>query len=164
MSQTITLTRGYVTIVNDADYEELSKHEWYAKVSPSTVYAARSVRINGVWKTVRMHREIVGAKPGEEVDHINHNGLDNRRENLRICSRFQNQGNQRRRQEASSQYKGVHWKKAAGRWRAQISHNGSRRHLGYFTDEVEAAKAYDEAALSQWGEYAKTNFTLVEEA
>lgn len=159
--RTIPLTRGYVATVDDEDYEQVSGHKWFAEVRPHAVYAKCMVRVNGAITTVYMHRVVVGAGPGEEVDHVNHDGLDNQRSNLRLCVGSQNQGNQRRRQGASSRYKGVTRDKQKGKWRTQIQLNGARRRLGRFTDEIEAAKAYDEAALFQWGEFACLNFSPV---
>lgn len=159
--QTISLTRGYVAIVDDEDYEQVSGRKWYAQVATHTVYAVRDNWARGVKTAVSMHRVIVGAKPGEQVDHVNHDGLDNRRSNLRLCVGFQNQGNRRKQQGTSSQFKGVYWNKRAGKWHTQIRFRGQQRHLGLFADEVEAAKAYDKAALAQWGEFACINFPPV---
>ena len=91
------------------------------------------------------------------IDHINHNGLDNRKENLRFVTRAQNQQNRRSTKNSSSQYKGVGWHKASNKWRAKIGHKGKQTYLGLFTCEHQAALAYNEKALELWGENALLN-------
>ena len=147
--KTINLTRGMVAIVDDQDYEWLSQFKWY--YCP-VGYAAR--RQNG--KHIYMHRLIAGAKPGEYVDHINRNKLDNRRSNLRICTRQQNQHNQGPRR-GTSRYKGVSYRKDTGKYSAQIHFNGKKISLGSFATEDEAALAYNEAARKYHGEFAYQN-------
>lgn len=159
--KTIELTQGKSAIVDDADYEWISAHRWYFVDSGKHGYghAARQVRVDsGGWRQVRMHREIVGAKAGEQVDHINGDPLDNRRSNLRICNNAQNRANMHRKRRSSSRYKGVHWHKRDRRWVATITINGQRIALGSYTDEEEAARAYDRAAPEVFGEFARTNF------
>ena len=110
-------------------------------------------------RTVRMHRAILDVPKGKIVDHINHNGLDNRRANLRVATRRQNAWNKRkRRSKCSSQYKGVMWLKKAGKWQARISCKGRSIVIGYFDDEKAAARAYDARAAELFGEYAAPNF------
>jgi HNH endonuclease len=99
--------------------------------------------------------------PRVEVDHKSGDGLDNRRENLRICTSSQNQANRRKWQGTSSQFKGVGWVRRVGKWQAQLSVNRKGVHLGYFTDEVEAGMAYDSAAREHFGAFAFTNFPQV---
>lgn len=89
------------------------------------------------------------------VDHINGNGLDNRRVNLRLATSLQNQGNSRKRRNASSYYKGVSWYKPLKKWRAQIKVDKHVIHLGYFVSEEEAAIVYQEAAIAHFGEFAR---------
>ncbi len=151
----IPLTQGYVAIVDDADYEALIKWSWFY----SAGYAARkSSRLLGEPRLIYMHREIMQAPPGMEVDHIRTGGtLDNRRENLRICTTAQNQYN-RKLQSHSSAFKGVHWQKQKEKWCAQIKFNGHSMHIGYFDDPERAALAYDEKARELFGEFARTNF------
>jgi hypothetical protein len=105
-----------------------------------------------------MHRQITSAPPGLVVDHINHNGLDNRKDNLRLCTRAQNALNQRPRKGTSSRYKGVYWHERDKRFYAQISHKGRRYHLGSYKSEIQAAKAYDKKAKELFGEFAHLNF------
>ena len=115
--------------------------------------------VNGKTKLIPMHREITAAPNGLMVDHINHNGLDNRRANLRFATATQNGWNSRRGANlGSSKYKGVSWDKKAKKWCAILYYKGGRKHLGYFKSEKTAAKIYDKAAKEHRGEYAFLNF------
>jgi hypothetical protein len=106
-----------------------------------------------------MHRQILDAAEGKFVDHINHNGLDNRRANLRIVTKEQNNWNKRKYfGNYSSRYKGVSRPKNCGKWRAKIFYKGKGIFMGYFDDEESAAKAYDAKARELFGEYAALNF------
>jgi len=104
-----------------------------------------------------MHRAILNAPPRMDVDHINGNGLNNTRENLRLCTRSQNMMNQRLKG-GTSRFRGVSWLKGGAKWHAQVRANGKRLHLGLFTDETEAAMAYDAAARELFGDFARLNF------
>jgi hypothetical protein len=106
-----------------------------------------------------MHRCIIKVPPGMVIDHINHNGLDNRKANLRIATHAQNSRNtKKQRPKTASQYKGVPWNSTLKKWRAQITLNGKRISLGCFEDEIQAAKAYDNAARKYHGAFAALNF------
>ena len=107
-------------------------------------------------KNVKMHHLVVHPVLGMEIDHANRDGLDNRRGNLRLCTRAQNMAN-RRFPVHSSIYKGVSWSRTAKRWRANIGATGHRQHIGYFSAEADAALAYNDAALSIWGKFARCN-------
>lgn len=150
----IPLTKGYVALVDDEDYERLMSHKWKwrALITPSTSYATR--REPGSRRTIRMHREILGTSPGMDTDHINGNGLDNQRTNLRECTRQQNLQNSRSHLGSTSQFKGVCWSKWARKWTAMISVDYRTRWLGNFSTEVEAANAYKRAAVAIFGEFA----------
>lgn len=153
MTREIALTRGFVALVDDEDYERLAVHRWYAHVGEKGhVYAVRG---GGAAPEVRMHREIVGAERGQLVDHRSGDTLDNRRENLRVCNRAENAWNRSAARNGSSGFKGV--SKHGRRWRAQIFVNGRRYSLGVFTEPTDAARAYDAAAQSLHGEFARLN-------
>lgn len=161
----IQLTQGQVALVDDEDYEELAKYKWQATWNKAsrTYYARRNWWAGGgSWGTTKMHRAIMGAGDKEEVDHINHNGLDNRRENLRVCTKQQNQRNRRKSAGHSSRFKGVSFSKGKMRWQAYVCvpsavGKGRHRHLGYFAAETDAAAAYDRAARELFGEFACLN-------
>ena len=154
----IPLTQGKFVVVDDCDYDWLIRHKWYARKENRTYYAGRK---SG--KVIsQMHREILGLKAGDkrQIDHINHNGLDNRRSNLRICSFAENHRNrQLNRRKHTSKYKGVCWYKAGCKWRAEIRCDYKLFFLGYFDSEIDAAKAYDRAARKLFGEFACLNFS-----
>jgi len=149
----IPLTQGKVALVDDADYERVSRFKWHAVKDGCRSYA------KAWWgqKKIQMHRLIMGF-PDSFIDHINHESLDNRRSNLRLCTSSQNMQNQLPVRGSSSVYKGVTWQKRDKIWYGQIKHNGKHFHLGSFRSEVRAAKAYDEAAKEKFGEFAYLNF------
>lgn len=154
MVKEIPLSKGYVALVDDEDFELVSGYKWYAQVLKGVVYAAsRKDRLF-------MHRLILAVEEELLVDHINHNGLDNRRINLRAATKSQNNANQRTRLH-TSRFKGVclFVDKRSGwtRWMSQITVNKKNIHLGYFKVEEEAARVYNEAALRHFGEYALIN-------
>lgn len=107
-----------------------------------------------------MHREIIKVDDGKFVDHINHNGLDNRKANLRPATQTENNRNRRkaRRKKFGSKYKGICWNKNEKRWTARIMYNRKSKYIGIFDDEIVAAKAYDRAAKKHHGEFAALNF------
>lgn len=104
-----------------------------------------------------MHRAVIGAKKGQIVDHINGNRLDNQRSNLRFCTHSQNQFNRAKKKNCSSRFKGVAWHAPYKKWNAYIEPLGKKINLGYFSNEVEAAKAYNQAALKHGGQFAWLN-------
>jgi len=155
----IQLSKGKYAIVDNCDFDRIGHYKWYTKKAGHTCYAQRTEYKNGRAKTVAMHREIMNASVGLLVDHINHNGLDNRRSNLRIVTPQQNSWNTRLgRNLGKSKYKGVAWNKNTRKWRANICIEKKPKYLGFFEDEKEAAKAYDRAAKKHRGEYAFLNF------
>lgn len=147
----IELTNGGCTTVSDIDYQKLCEHRWHSIRNKRNIY----VRAWICQKKILMHRFILDAKKGEQVDHKNGNGLDNTRENIRICSSQENAMN-RRIQTHSSKYKGVRWHDN-GKWVARIKISGKLKHIGCFSSEEGAAAAYNVAAVSLFGEFAKLN-------
>ncbi len=150
----IPLTRGRVAVVDASDYAWLSRHQWHLVSPRGRCYAGRSRH----GKRISMHREIMKPPKGYVVDHIDGDGLNNRRSNLRICTLCQNHQNQAKAPGCSSQYKGVHREKRSGKYTAQIRPGHKQIHLGMFDDEIEAARAYDRKAVELFGEYAWLNF------
>ena len=148
----IALTKRKFAIVDAADYEWLSQFRWHATGTHGRYYAATV--ING--KSVSMHRLIMNPPPGMVTDHIDGNGLDNTRANLRNCTPRQNRQNTRPRGRKSSRFIGVYGR--GDKWIVKICHKGQYYYLGPFDDEVEAAKARDKKALEFFGEYAWLNF------
>lgn len=152
----IALTKGYFAIVDEADFERLNRSSWHASENAQgTVYAARRHMRGG--PSIQMHREILGAEPGQYVDHRYGNTLDNRRANLRLCTSAENNWN-RRRINAACGFKGVNYNN--GTWRARITVAGKVLALGYFSTAEAAARAYDAAAVVHFGEFAATNEML----
>jgi hypothetical protein len=154
----IPLTQGKVAIVDDDVYESLSCWKWRY----SHGYAIRSTpRSLGKRKTIWMHREVVKAPEGMQVDHIRTNEkLINTRENLRICTCAQNSCNKNKYKNNTSGYKGVSWHKRGKRWEACICPKSRTIHLGLFDSPEEAARAYDAKARELFGEFAWTNFEV----
>jgi hypothetical protein len=128
-------------------------YNWTAFCSHGTWYAKAHIGN----KTVLMHRVITMALKEQKIDHINGNGLDNRKENLRLATNRQNSWNSKSTI-GSSKYKGVSWCKQKNKWRTRIYFNGKDIHLGFFVNEKDAAKIYDEIALKYFGEFARINF------
>lgn len=155
----VKLTRGLVTIIDAEDLELVSQHKWCATRGRNTDYVQRK---HGK-QTVLLHRVLLNAPYGMHVDHRNHNGLDNRKENLRVCSPVENLMNSRKRKGCSSEFKGVR-KLLDGRprpWMATVQVN-KKSYTCSFLTELEAAEWYDEMAKEHHGEFAKLNFPQVE--
>lgn len=150
----IPLTRGKFAVVDAEDYPRISKYTWFTEGTQKNCYAVR--KQNG--KSIKMHRQITNAPDHLVVDHIDHNGLNNQKKNLRLATFTQNCQNQRRSAHGTSKYKGVHWNKRAKKWAAAIRCNNKTHHLGYFHNETDAAHAYDNAAKKYHREYASLNF------
>jgi len=150
----IPLTKGKFAIVDADDYDWLNRHKWCISKKRYSFYACRQTHAEKIF----MHRVITNAPKGMLVDHIDGNGLNNRRSNLRICTIAQNNRNSRPWRRSYSKYKGVSWCQAAGKWRARIRPNHKQIHLGCFDTQIEAARAYDKKAKELFGEFAYLNF------
>lgn len=154
----IPLTRGQSTVVSDDDYPGLSRHCWHLRTTNHKKYAIRREYFPTP-RWVRMHREILKATDELEVDHINGDGLDNRRENLRLCSHRENcRASKTKTPGTSSRFRGVTWHRIGKRWMAQLKKNGKRIYLGLFLAEEAAARCYDAAAIEHFGKFASLNF------
>ena len=153
----VVLTQGKYAIVDPADFYNLSQYKWRVKKEENTAYAQRAEYKRRT--TIMMHRQIMRAEKNFFVDHINHNGLDNRKANLRFATCRQNAWNSRKITNCgTSKYKGVRWNKKSKKWQATICNNNSRKiHLGFFNDEKAAARAYNKAAQKYRGEFALLN-------
>lgn len=151
----ILLTQGQIALVDDCDYDSLMLYDpWHAHCGHNTFYAARHSPESSTRALMLMHNIIMC---GKGIDHIDHNGLNNQRNNLRFATSRQNQ--QSRRKNQSSLYKGVTYREDRGSWRARIRIDGELISLGYYAAPEDAAKAYDVAAITHFGEFAFTNFT-----
>jgi hypothetical protein len=162
--KTISLTSGQVAIVDDEDFEWLNKFNWHVEKHKNSEYAARfdTARYVETGKNRKryMHRDILGLTNSKiKSDHRNGNGLDNRRNNLRAATNAQNGWSfQTKKKSATSRFRGISWVPKWGKWQAMICVNRNQIFLGYFKCETEAAKAYDEAAIKYFGEFAAPNF------
>lgn len=151
MTSFIELSNKAFAIVDDEDFDIISPYVWYVVATGNKYYAYNSI-VGG------MHNFIVGYA---FVDHVNGNGLDNRRINLRETNYSLNRANTSKSKNIkySSIYKGVCWNKKSKKWVAKITRNWKTKYIGSFDDEEEAAKAYDRAALELFGEHARLNFS-----
>lgn len=152
----IPLTRDKFALVDDEDYPILIKYSWQATRMRRTCYAITSMWNKGNQKGVRMHRLILGLTVGNKLvtDHIDGNGLNNQKANLRIITNRQNGFNRKPNKNSTSKFKGVCRRAGSKKWGARIQ----KTHLGYFTNEIKAAKVYDLAAEDRFGELARLNF------
>lgn len=152
----IPLTRGKVALVDDDDYESLSRYKWFAVQNPSGVWYARrnTARNHGPQGFEFMHRRLMGISGTAQVDHRDGDGLNNTRKNLRFCTHRQNGMN--RKVNAGCRFKGV--SRSREKYKAAITINGAYVHLGVFSADEEAARAYDRKARETFGEFARLNF------
>lgn len=148
----ILLADGSEVLVDASDYERISERRWYPVYRGHLTYAESSNP-----DQILLHRFIMG-DPSGTVDHINGNTRDNRRSNLRVCTQQENSRNRRIGKNNNSGFKGVSWKADIGKWRARIMVDRKEISLGAFDDKVSAARAYDNAAIEFFGEFARLNF------
>lgn len=152
----IPLTQGKVAIVDASDYAWLMQWKWSAANCGGIYYAVRSERLEDGKRSSRfMHRTILGIEPGTEVDHIDGDGLNNARCNLRPASRAENQRNRGMQKNNTSGYKGVSLDKRYQRWYAHINIDGKMKHLGSFDTPEAASRAYEEAARIHYGDFVR---------
>lgn len=159
----ILLTKGKRILLDDEDYEWANKYKWYTKKNRSGYYGnwyiVRYYYSKTKRTTIRMHREIMGLCKEDisQVDHKDHNGFNNQKANLRICTNKENQQNKKPVAGCFSKYKGVSYNKRDKLWQSQITNNG-KRYYGWFKNEVDAAIDYDKKAKELFGEFAYLNF------
>lgn len=154
----IPLRDEYETLIDDEDFNLVNQRKWYLhidKTGPNLFYVLSSPG----GQTMSMHRLIMGCAKGDgkQIDHIDGNGLNNQKNNLRFCTGSQNCMN-RTYANNTSQYKGVTWKKANQKWCAQIMMGGRKKHIGLYEKKEDAAKAYDQMAFQIFGKFARLNF------
>lgn len=145
---------GDVALVDDEDFVKLAQYKWVKNPSGHVV---RYVKSGSKLTAILMHREILGAPDDKEIDHINGKAYDNRRANLRLCTHAENMKNRKRHKNNTSGYKGVWLRKATGKWEAAIRNDGKKVHIGTFANKLEAASAYNRAAIRLHGEFARIN-------
>lgn len=154
MSKEIQLTQGKVAIVDDEDFEELNKYKWTLMKSGAEVcYAYRKEYPTN--KSILMHKTLVNFNM---VDHIDGNGLNNQKSNLRECNKSTNDANRKKQRNNTSGYKGVYYENPTGRWYSKIGYKMKQIRIGSFESKEEAARAYDKKAKELFGEFAKLNF------
>lgn len=147
--------------VDDQDYELVKSFHWMAssgsKRDKNFLYACTSGGGRNKKTSVKMHRLIMSVPHGMVVDHIDGDGLNNRRSNLRVCTRSENSRNQRKSSNNTTGFKGVYWLPRDNRFLAKLFVNGKSKQVGSFMTAIEAAKAYNEAAKKYYGEFANLN-------
>ena len=147
----IKLTQGKFALVDDEDYIYINQYRWCYNAHNNTAMS----RIKS--KLVDMHRVIMSTPKGMDTHHKNHNSLDNRKMNLQICTHAENIRHMVKHKSSSSRYKGVHWNNFSQKWRARIVYNYRTIHLGRFLNEIDAAAAYNKAAVKYFGKFALLN-------
>lgn len=152
---------GMLAIIDAADVPLVTRHRWtvHKDKRSRTFYAQRVERKNGKQRHIFMHRMILGLTDRKVyTDHENHNGLDNRRTNIRIATAQQNAFNKRAATHGLSQYKGVSWSKSHSKWQVTFTYNRKLRWVGSFDKEIDAATAYDNAVSAYHQQFANPNF------
>ncbi len=154
----IPLTQCQVALIDDEDFELVSKYKWNASKNRKSFYAGTDIRMpDGSWKRLLMHRLVMNAKAGQQVDHIHHLTLDNRKSELRLCTNIQNHYNSSTPVNNTSGYKGVSWCTFTRKWEVRIRVSSRRVYLGRYADKESAYAAYCAAAIKYHGEFACLN-------
>lgn len=157
----ISLTQGKVALVDDEDYEKLNYFSWSLISSPGKLYARRVIKVNNEQKAILMHREIMNAPKHMQVDHVNNDGLDNRKENLRLATNQQNKFNQKAAHKNNKLgIKGVRWHEKAKKFQARIQVDKKIMHLGLFDILADADQSYRIAENKYFGEFARENYKI----
>jgi hypothetical protein len=152
----VPLSQGYEAVIDAADVPIIAGYTWTAIKGGRTVYASRAMRLPcGKRRPRRIHQQLLNSPPGFFIDHIDGDGLNNRRSNLRYASRVENGQNAKLRSDNTSGFKGVSWDKKARKWRAHIQVNGRLRSLGTFDAPDIAHAAYVKAARESFGDFAR---------
>jgi hypothetical protein len=154
---TLPLTQGKVALIDDEDFERVKCFKWYASKNGRSWYAMSWPTIDGKRRTLCLHRVITSCDDGFEVDHINHDGLDNQKHNLRVCKAGDNRKNVRRHRDSKHPDKCVYWNKDRKYWWITITYNGRRMSLYSYHDRLIAVMCYDFAAKYLHGQFASTN-------
>lgn len=150
----IPLTQGKFALVDDEDYAEISKFKWHS----SHGYAQAGKKVSGKWVMIYLHRVVNMTPAGMYTDHINGNKLDNRRGNLRTCTKSQNSMNRGATKQNRNGIKGVSYISSRRKWGVQIEYGGKSKRIGYFDSSNEALLAYNIAAKKYHGEFARLNY------
>ena len=159
LAMIIDLPSGHKIQIDDCDLPLFNSYDWYAQRAKENIfYLARKEKTTG--KVFLFHREVLVPNSSEVIDHRNHDTLDNRRVNIRCCSRQENQRNRKKFRNSTSQYKGVHWEKSRKLWKASITINRKCIKLGRFKNEIDAARVFDFVSTQFYGDFAITNNLL----
>jgi|SRR5271166_3741001 len=163
----IKLTQGFTAVVDDEDYERVvAAGPWHVEIKQRGAgnerrYGAHGDRREGKVIITLLHRFILGVtKPSVLVDHVDYDGLNCQRYNMRLASNLQNTRHQRKRKDNTSGCKGVHWNKDTQKWMVRIAVNGIRKYLGLFSSLKKAMQVYDDAAIKYHGVFSATNASL----
>lgn len=157
LQKKLPLTQGQFALIDTEDFDRLNQYKWHAYKDGKTYYARHTFFIDGKWKNISLHRFILNAPKNKQVDHINFNGLDNRKENLRIVTNAQNKQNRLVQRNNKLGLKGVH--RQENRYIPIIGSGGKGIYLGCYKTAEKAAEAYDKAALRLHGNFARLNLT-----